>query len=308
MIVFMLLALVGFVASAVVHAESWGPHPLSINQTWPLHVGIFVTFIPAVLGAKLTRRRHRSLAELNQLRRQPPQYVYAPPWMKRVLSVCGAYALVNFVVFFVMLAAGPARNVHEREGRYVFRVNRNVERDATAEEIRSYRATGARGFSGHWMFFYWASLVGLVDNRRRRAAEGEEEALRARLRAGKPLPPRQSTRAPPRLGLWGHTVMMFLGTLVLLFGFPLAESYYFIRLQERYYPRIKVFGAIAFVLFIPSALLGAQVALRLLRKIPARCPECGGRMYYEGKWLANSNQPRPYHCADCGVLIDQSET
>ena len=52
MIVFALLALIGFTISGVVHLASWANLPLGIDQTWPLHVGAFVTVIPAMLGQK----------------------------------------------------------------------------------------------------------------------------------------------------------------------------------------------------------------------------------------------------------------
>jgi hypothetical protein len=304
MIVFMILAAVGFVASAIVHAESWGPRPLGIEQTWPLHVGIFIVFIPAVLGQK---QPSGNSAAARQARRKGPQYEYAPRWMRSVLSVCGAYALVNFVAFMVMLTTGTAAHVHQRNGRYVILQHHQIVRAATPDEVRSYRGLTARGFSGHWMVFYWASLVGLVDLRRRSARQAAAEQ-RLDLAPGERRPPRRYGGAPPALELWGHTVLLFGGSIVCFFAFPLTEAIFFISLQERYYPRIKVFGGIAVLLFIPAALLGLLVASRLLRKIPARCPRCGGRAYFTGGILGSSRQSRPYRCTDCGLTVDQAET
>jgi hypothetical protein len=80
MIVFALLAIVGFTASVVVHLASWGTHPLGIGQTWPLHIGIFVTFAPAVMGQKQG-------GVATSFKAMMPQ---APRWMTAVLTVCVA--------------------------------------------------------------------------------------------------------------------------------------------------------------------------------------------------------------------------
>ena len=78
--------------------------------------------------------------------------------------------------------------------------------------------------------------------------------------------------------------------------------------KSRYYPKVNAFDLIAFLLLIPSAILGLFISSRVLRKLPARCPQCDGRAYYTGGMLGSSTQPRPYHCIDCGATIDQSKT
>jgi hypothetical protein len=292
MILFMALALVGFGASLLVHMSSWGHEPLSINQTWPLHVGIFVVFIPAVLG----QRRNPNRAAARD--RKAPQYPLAPPWMNKVLNICGLYTVVNFLLFIVLLMAFTP-NVRERDGRYVIEKGHEVVRPATDEEVRTYHARIARGFSGHWMIFYWAALVGLIDGRRRREIEAAEHLQQRRSAARSAHLPRQYMGSPPMLGLWGHTVLIFAVAFILFFGFPLAEAVFFMSRHH---------DGVGFVLFIPAALLGLFLAPRLVRKIPARCPICDGRAYYIGGTLGSSSQPRPYRCADCGAVIDQSQT
>ncbi len=50
MVVLFLLAVLGFAASLAVHLSTFlDPPPLGMEQTWPLHIGIFLVFIPAVL-------------------------------------------------------------------------------------------------------------------------------------------------------------------------------------------------------------------------------------------------------------------
>jgi hypothetical protein len=306
MIVFLLLAIVGFVASVLVHLASYGHEPLGIEQTWPLHVGIFVVFIPAVVGAQGRRRGggHDCAGA---------EYEHAPRWMSRVLAVCGAYALVNFVLFIVIMmgTAWTAGSVRERKGRPVLMKDGEVLREATDEEVRLARARTTRGFSGHWMFFYWASIIGIVDARRRHAIEAarREAAVRsaaaaAAAHAGQP--PEQSLGPRPWLGVWGHGVMLIGISILFFFAFPLAEVVLLMSLQAHFGDRLKIFGLIAFILFIPSALAGLYCSQRLLRRIPARCPICEGRAYYVGKTLGSSDQPRPYACADCGDRFDAS--
>ena len=156
MIVFMVLSVLGFIASATVHLASWGHEPLGMEQTWPLHVGIFVVLLPALMAAKRGGG-------------QDPQFGHAPPWMVTVQKACGAYAIVNFLIFIVLISAFTP-NVRKRDGKQVIVAKREVVRVATDEEVRLSRARTARGFSGHWMIFYWTALLMMIDTRARNAA------------------------------------------------------------------------------------------------------------------------------------------
>jgi hypothetical protein len=290
MIVFMTLSLIGFAASLCVHLSSWGHQPLGIEQTWPLHVGIFVVFIPMALGQKSDAR--------GPAERRKSQYPHAPPWMNKVLAVCGLYAVVNFFVFFALTIAFTP-NVRERDGRQVIEKNHEVVRPATEDEVRIYHARIARGFSGHWMVFYWAALVGLIDGRRRREIKAAALEQQRRSAAHCSHVPRRYAGNPPMLGLWGHTIVIFAVAFIFFFGFPLAEAIFFMSRHH---------DLVGFLLFIPAALLGLFLAPRLVRWVPARCPLCSGRAYYIGGTLGSSTQPRPYRCSDCGAVIDQAET
>jgi hypothetical protein len=150
MILFLVLALLGFVASVVVHVSTFAAAPgLGMSRTWFLflHLGVFVVFIPMALSL-----RNDSEAGGAKGGRSAASFASAPAWMRTVLAVCVAYALV---IFGMMIVNEPTH---------------------LANQARS-----ARGCSAYWMVFYLASFVGLYDAMvRRRAA-----------RAAAPWPPAQ---------------------------------------------------------------------------------------------------------------------
>ena len=130
---FALLAGAGFVASVVVHVLSWTPLVLP-EWVMGLHFGIFVVWLPAVLAARpLTADRPQRDFWRAALRG-------SPAWMRQLVRLTLAYAVLNFIVFLATSFG--------REG------------------------APTRGFSGHWMAFYGAaaailwSALHAVDERR----------------------------------------------------------------------------------------------------------------------------------------------
>ena len=293
MIFFMLLALIGFVASVVVHAESWGPRPLDINQTWPLHVGIFVVFIPMILGQK------RGPGPTGKRVQRTSNFPNAPEWMNLLLNICGAYAVINLLLGVILLI-GFTPDLKQRDGRYVIEKNRTFIRAATAEEVRVYRSRSGRVFSGHWMLFFWASLTGLIDARRRASLE-QADRDRAFVPVGRYM------HTPPRLSLWAHSTMLTLATVVCFFGVPLVVCIGLMMLLDRLLPKPTILNIIPVLALPLSALFAARIPPRLLRRIPARCPVCDGRAYYQGGTFYGSNTPLPYRCIDCGEITDASD-
>lgn len=294
MIFFMLLALIGFVASVVVHAASWGQQPLGINQTWPLHVGIFVVFIPMVLGQK----RQPGPTGKRRIQRTS-NFPEAPEWMNLLINIFGLYAIINLLVGVILLI-GFTPDLHQRNGRYVVEKNRTFIREATPGEVRVYRARGARVFSGHWMVFYWASLTGLVDARRRATIE-QAERDRAFVPTGRYM------HTPPMLSLWTHSTMLTLATFVCFFGVPLVVCIGLAMLIRRYVGPATILNIFPVLLLPLSALVALRIPPRVMRRIPARCPLCDGRAYYEGGVIGGSNTPLPYRCKDCGEITDASD-
>jgi hypothetical protein len=118
---FLLLALVGFVTSAVVHASTFFPvPPLGIEQTWPLHLGIFVVFVPGFLTQ---RRRGRAAAtpDAERLPHRSParDATDAPRWPYAALAVVGCYAVVNFCVGMKLLGLYSGEKIVDRDGGHM---------------------------------------------------------------------------------------------------------------------------------------------------------------------------------------------
>ena len=101
MVVLFLLAVLGFAASLAVHLATFlDPPPLGMEQTWPLHIGIFLVFIPAVLVQPRSPGPTADAEGPGRAGGRREAFSDAPGWMKAVLGCCFAYALLNFVIFF----------------------------------------------------------------------------------------------------------------------------------------------------------------------------------------------------------------
>ena len=293
MVLFLLLSVVGFCASVIVHASSYVDRaPVPMSRAWPLHVGIFLVFIPMVLAQRQDGggQRKKSWRE---------QFPHAPRWMVPTLTALALYALVNFATGLVLLmASNSAGKFVERDGQYVVANRGVVVRTATEAEYRRDQARLARLFSGHWMLFYWASAVGIADGLRRRKAE--------RAVAAPPQLPRTagasySLRPSPRLTLWTHATLIALVRIVCAFGFFLAVAIPSVSIGNRPGPGIhQSFGCVGFLLVLPAALFGAVVPARwIARRLPARCPNCNGPAYCDGANSGRGMFDVPYICRDC---------
>jgi hypothetical protein len=153
-LIFAVLAAAGLVLSAAVHFSTFaGVDPLDLAPwVWLLHIGIFVVFVPAIFLANRAKAGKReSLAS---------QFPNAPRWMAWMTGLFFAYAFVNFAVFIFLMREGSP---HQREdGTYALTDHGRTVREISAEEFHRRQGYVARGFSGHWMLFYSASLVALV--------------------------------------------------------------------------------------------------------------------------------------------------
>ena len=124
----MWLAIAGFSASLLVHALALVGRPSPFGSaTWLLHVGVFAVWLPAVLVAQ---RRGVKQAELWKA-----TFRGCPVWVRNGSYVVFAYAIVNFVLFAAQRAAYPRNKV---------------------PELLEFR-----GFSGHWMLFYYVAAATL---------------------------------------------------------------------------------------------------------------------------------------------------
>lgn len=148
--IFYFLAWAGFLVSLAVHLSAiLGLHP-SMNDFWFLHIGIFVVFIPAITAQKHLRKpgdRPRTF-----------RVDRAPHWMQVGMKVVFIYALFNFAAFMYLNRDG---NPELKDGKYVQHVRGQADREITQAEYQSHEAWMTRGFSGHWLLFYFWSAVGL---------------------------------------------------------------------------------------------------------------------------------------------------
>lgn len=90
---------------------------------WPLHVGIFVVWLPAVLVAQ------RLSKEFPQKDMWKATLRGCPPWMRKTLYILFVYAFLGFFAFIAL--------------------------DASSGK----EASTVRGFSGHWLIFYFAAYA-----------------------------------------------------------------------------------------------------------------------------------------------------
>ena len=126
----MLLALTGFTASAIVHALAVAGVPSPFGPaTWVLHVGIFAVWIPTILVAqRLTKTAKQSDFWKAAFRG-------CPPWVRVGAYLLAGYAALNFILFVVSTGQYPKNEV---------------------PDVVNYR-----GFSGHWMVFYYLATATL---------------------------------------------------------------------------------------------------------------------------------------------------
>ena len=121
---FSYMALLGFVASLVVHAVGLmgNENPFSWNPMF-LHIGVLVVGFPtAILSKQLNSGYHEKSVLKNILRG-------CPQWMEKGVKVVFVYGLFNFVLFSLLKETGVM------EG------------------------SAAQRFSGHWLIFYYAEFA-----------------------------------------------------------------------------------------------------------------------------------------------------
>lgn len=120
----MYLALAGFMASAIAHLFSYMgiDKPFGIDP-WPLHIGIFIVWLPAVIVAQ------RLSKDFPQKDIWKATLRGCPSWMKKTFYILFVYAFINFFVFLYL------------------------------DTKSGNKAITVRGFSGHWLIFYYAAYA-----------------------------------------------------------------------------------------------------------------------------------------------------
>ncbi|MCK5845188.1 MAG: hypothetical protein KAG97_10805, partial [Victivallales bacterium] len=164
-----------FCVSAVIHFSTYFASSLFISKmdnVWLLHILIFPPFVAAIF---LSRKWGSSS---NDDDGQDLITNNAPKWLRLLSGTCFAYALVNFILF--MIFSGGGGPGIDNDGKYVMESHGRTLKVITRQEYKDAQALVVRGFSGHWLLFYSASvlmLVGVAELRRRKLAGEYTEAV-----------------------------------------------------------------------------------------------------------------------------------
>jgi len=144
-----LIALIGFILSLVVHLLAiFGFDVLGrFPEAWLLHVGIFAVAIPMGIECK---------KEFGHKPKFRDTLAILPGWVQVIEIALTVYALLNFVIF-VMGAEGG--NPSFNNGIYSLEVHGKFVRELTEEQYHLMKANTARGFSGHWLIFYFSPIA-----------------------------------------------------------------------------------------------------------------------------------------------------
>jgi hypothetical protein len=139
------VALVGFLLSLVVHVQAlMGIDVASpIPSVWLLHVGIFIVFLPFVLLSRKDFAGNRSWFGMAK---------GLPLWVAVLGGGIFIYALVNFALFMLHTEGG---NPTFENGKYLLMEHGKLIREITGTEYSAFKVNEVRGFSGHWLVFYF---------------------------------------------------------------------------------------------------------------------------------------------------------
>jgi len=160
-----LVALVGFIASVVVHVSTFLGTDVAATMNpaiaIPLHAGLFPPFFAAVFALRAELKG----VDGRELKRRLLGIV--PIWARVLFLVAFYYAVVNFGLFMVRTGG---MSVQQRAGENVLTNHGRVIRKVTAEEAAQHETLVARGFSGHWMVFYLVPTLFFLSRPGRRAS------------------------------------------------------------------------------------------------------------------------------------------
>ncbi|HEY1683198.1 MAG TPA: hypothetical protein VGG19_00420 [Tepidisphaeraceae bacterium] len=193
--------------------------------------------------------------------------------MQFLTGAAFVYAIINFAVFIFLVRAGSPTI---EKGRYIIEDHGKFVRQISEQEYHRYQNYEARGFSGHWMFFYAAAMTALASGIAYRNTS--DEGL---------VPPPENRQA--RTSLRRHQVFAMILQMLGFFAGPIIFITFIIVTHFK-------FGCFSVILWFLTPWPGLAVAHYLLgHKFPALCPKCGGRAYW-----TSAKTGQNYRCADCG--------
>jgi len=152
---FGLLALAGFLLSLVAHISALCGIDVQslVPSIWALHVGVFVVFIPMVFQLKERESKNDPMALFRGL----------PTWAGFTIALLMLYVVLNFFIAFGSSVEGTPTI---RGGSFVLAQKGKLVREISESEYHARKAAEVRGFSGHWLIFYFVPLSHFLLRRR----------------------------------------------------------------------------------------------------------------------------------------------
>jgi hypothetical protein len=148
MLLFAILAALGLICSIAVHLCTFAELDFQgfSQYVWLLHGGVFVVFIPAIFGLRKNRNK-KLLATI---------WNCGPKGMVVLLGFLFLYSFVNFMLVAKLGGGGVPDEI---DGAKVIHNHGEIVRYLDDQEFKKQKIYSIRGFSGHWMLFYCASLT-----------------------------------------------------------------------------------------------------------------------------------------------------
>lgn len=143
------LALVGFIAALIVHLAAISQLFMiqDFSFVWVLHVGVFAVFVPFVFSARKNFGNTIPFQLLREL---------FPPWVLYAGKILMLYVVVNFIIFMIRSEwASPSI----LNGKFMLTEHGKIIREITEDEYHFYKNNILRGFSGHWLIFYFVPFA-----------------------------------------------------------------------------------------------------------------------------------------------------
>jgi hypothetical protein len=143
------VAFVGLILSLSVHIGALMGFDASTQfpLVWLLHVGMFIVFAPLVLVCRKELGPNPSFSDLRSA---------FPGWVVFVGVALMIYVVTNFALFIVATQGG---NPSIEGGHYLLKDHGHTIREITASEYASFKTNEFRGFSGHWLVFYYVPFA-----------------------------------------------------------------------------------------------------------------------------------------------------
>lgn len=144
------IAAVGFIISLSVHLLTYAHVDiLEIGgYVWALHIGVLLLWI--FLGRDLNKSSESELTLAERF------FTHQPVWGPLIAVILIIYTGLNFALWFHNMKGGSPEIVN---GKFLLVLKSGGTIGLTESEYHVFRAYVVRGFSGHWLFFYFVPAV-----------------------------------------------------------------------------------------------------------------------------------------------------